>query len=65
MISREEQTEAEDLARGGEENKSMRKRSMVQNGDSLEIIVIEILLENRFVWLDLCRVYTREKRQLS
>lgn len=65
MISREQQTEAEDLARGGEENKSMRKRSMVQNGDSLEIIVIEILLENRFGWLDLCRVYTREKRQLS
>lgn len=51
MISWEEQSEAEELARGGEENKSMRKRSMVQNGDSLEVTVIEILLENRFGWL--------------
>ena len=39
--------EVEELARDGEQEKSMNRRKVLHNGESLEAIVIEICLQNR------------------
>ena len=39
--------EVEELARDGEQEKSMNRRKVLHNGESLEAIVIEMCLQNR------------------
>lgn len=57
MVLGEVKFEVEELARDGEQEKSMNRIIMVHNGERLEAIAIEMRLQNRFGRLVLPREF--------
>ena len=57
MVLGKVEVEAEELARYGEQEKSMNRIKMVHNGERLEAIAIEMRLQNRFGRLVLPREF--------